>query len=186
MYRILLINLLIQITTPKLLYPPREDISSFKPVQLQPESAICGLDLKETLCDNRFQDSTLCFNDSSIIHCSQICPYGNMFLNLNDNMPQLNLERQNPCEILKDYGKILAPKSKSAYSYLFDRYNNICNDENMKTIWSPFELHTIWENFLLNSKMNLVRKSIGKTTYSEFNSGFTVTFWFQQATINNG
>ncbi len=187
MFQILLINLLlIQTTSCKLLYPSRIEVSSFKPTQIQPTSATCGLELKETLCDNRFQDAAFCSNASSVISCNQICPYGNNFLNLNENMAQLSLEIQNPCEILKDYGKILAAKSKSEYSYLFDRYNNICSDENMKTTWRAFELRTISESFLQNSRTNLVRRGFGKTTYSKFNSGFTATFWIQQVANNNG
>lgn len=184
--RTFLIFLLIPVTINcQLLIPPREEISAFKPIAITPTSSTCGLELKETLCDNRFQDSKSCSNASSIINCYQICPFGNTFLNLNTNMDQLSLELMEPCEILKDYGHVLS-RSKSKYSYLFDRYNNICTSESMMSIWKAFDLKTISDVFLRNSKVNLVKKGFGKTTYSKFNSGFTATFWIQQSANNNG
>ena len=59
--------------------PAREEVAEFKPIQIEPSSSTCGLELKETLCDNRYQDSTQCSNSSSIINCFQICPYGKRF-----------------------------------------------------------------------------------------------------------
>ena len=106
-------------------------------------------------------------------------------------MNQLSLETMNPCEILRDYGRNLMLTSsqqidvnqkQSKYSYLFDRYNNICNTENMKTIWQGFDLKSTLDNtFMENSR---VKRGFGKN--SKFNSGFTATFWIQQAVNNNG
>ena len=47
--------------------------------------------MQESLCDNRFQDSSLCSNLSSIIYCDQTCPYGTVLQNIN-KLDQLNLE----------------------------------------------------------------------------------------------
>ena len=39
-----------------------------------------------------------------------------------------------PCEIIKDYGIILT-KSESSNSYLFDKNNNLCDNDKTKSTW---------------------------------------------------
>ena len=182
---LLLAILLKRAVRSQLMFPLKEEIGRYKPIEINPTSSTCGLDLKETLCDNRFQDNQFCSNISSAIECHQICPYGNAFVNLNANMKQLNLESMEPCEILKDYGRTLT-NSKSMFSYFFDKFNNLCNTETTKSVWKSFSLQTVSEIFFKESMTNLVKKGFARTTFSKFNSGFTATFWIQQFMNNNG
>lgn len=75
-----------------------------------------------------------------------------------------------PCEIIKDYGIILT-KSESSNSYLFDKNNNLCDNDKTKSIWRPFPLSLTADN---SSSQSLI------------NTGFSVSLWFQQYISNNG
>ena len=96
-------------------------------------------------------------------------------------MSQLELEYMQPCEILKDFGFILA-RSKSINSYLFDKYNNLCNSDSSKANWRPFELKYVAEKFLDSASLNIASNN----NLAQFFTGFTVSLWFQQAVANNG
>lgn len=185
-FSVLLLLVVLQRTAmSQLMFALKEEISHHKPIKINPTSSTCGLDLKETLCDNRFQDNRFCSNISSVIECHQICPYGNAYVNLNENMKQLDLESMEPCQILKDYGRTLTT-SKSMFSYFFDKFNNLCNTDTTRSVWKSFGLQSVSEIFFQDPMINLVRKGFARTTFSKFNSGFTATFWIQQFTNNNG
>ncbi len=85
-----------------ILYPDALNVAIFKPVQMSPIGCTCGLNIQDTLCDNRLQNSKICSsNDSSIINCLQTCPYGTVLLNVSEQIDQLELEYMQPCQILK-------------------------------------------------------------------------------------
>ena len=167
-----------------LLSLPREEISIFKPIIMNPRSSTCGLEFKENLCDNRYQEKEICSNSSAIISCFQACPYGNTLLNMTVQTDQLNLEQMEPCAILKDFGRILT-QSKATHSYLFDSYNDICNNMIAQTTWRVFHLKSISDNFLGNLKSNFNRKIYSTTINQQSNYGLTASLWFQQTANNN-
>ena len=126
--------------------------------------------MQESLCDNRFQDSSLCSNLSSIIYCDQTCPYGTVLQNIN-KLNQLNLELMEPCEIIKDFG-VLLTKNEKINSYFFDKNNNLCDNDRTKSIWRPFSIISTSDNSFQSS--------------SVFQTGFSISLWFQQYLSNNG
>ena len=162
----------------QLLYPPVEYVAINKPLELHPTGSTCGLELKDTLCDNRLQDPRLCSNASSLFYCDQSCPFGNVLQNLN-GLRQTLLEDMNPCVILKDFGYVLNNFSTS-YSYFFDKNNNLCDTNQRVSAWKPFSL----EN---NQARPILSFYNSRTSNLEiFNSGFTLTLWFRQFSWNNG
>lgn len=177
-YKIFLITclLLFKTVSLKLLYPAAENIAVNKPLIIQPTGSTCGLELKDTLCDNRLQDK--CSNSTSLFYCDQSCPYGNVLENLN-KLEQTKLEDMNPCVILKDFGYLLS-NSTSRYSYLFDKNNNLCNNNARIVAWKPFSLETN------QAKPSITFYNSRTSSLGIFNSGFTVSFWFQQFMWNNG
>ena len=163
-----------------LLLPETINISDFKPINISPYGSTCGLDFKDTLCDNRLEDNKFCSNISNIIYCDQTCPFGNVFLDIN-KIEQLSLEKMEPCGILKDFGVLLTNTSSSLNSYLFDDGKNQCNNENNKANWKPFYLRNIAsENPLFNLNSDTL------SSVDTFNSGLTISLWFQQNFKNNG
>ena len=161
----------------KVLYPPSENIGKLKPLKLSPSGSICGLEIKDTLCDNRLPEN-MCSNRSSVFFCDQTCPYGNVLENLNA-LEQLKLENMNPCTISQDFNSILFNKS-SQYSYYFDKTNNLCNKNNRAGIWRTFSLEATL------SKPVLSFYNSRTSSLSILNSGFTFSLWFKQANLNNG
>ena len=176
----ILLNYLVSETCSTLLFPESVVVSELKPVELSPFGSTCGLDFKETLCDNRLQDRQLCSNSSNLIYCDQTCPYANVFVNLN-KIEQLKLEKMQPCQVLKDYGVLLTKETSSSNSYLFDDDFGRCNNENTKATWKPFSLSSVAnENPLF--KLN----GGALSSIDLFNSGVTISLWFQQKFANNG
>lgn len=162
----IIINLINEIES-AILYPESTNVGKFKPTSLNPLGSTCGLEFQETLCDNRFQNNKLCSNTTSIILCDQTCPYGTLIPNIN-RIKQLSLELMEPCEIVKDYG-ILLTKSDSTNSYLFDKNNNLCDNDRTRSLWRPFPLSLTADN-----------------SSSITNTGFSLSLWFQQYISNNG
>ncbi len=187
MIKILLFNVLSNFfyVNANLLYPPSENIAVFKPLKLIPSGSTCGNELKDTLCDNRIQNSrNQCSNRSSIFYCDQTCPYGNVLENL-DKLKQLNLESMNPCAIVQDFNKLLTRNNPtSQFSYYFDKSNNLCkrnrNGGPGLVLWRPFGLQS---NYLQPS---LSFYNFRTPSLSILNSGFTMTLWIKQLSQNNG
>jgi hypothetical protein len=174
------INKLIWLIEGRLLYPEADNIAIFKPIAIQPIGSTCGLELKDTLCDNRVQDSKSCSNSSSLFYCDQSCPFGNVLTDL-DTLEQLKLETMNPCHIVKDFGNRLSQANKQTdHSYYFDKTNSLCinNDEAIR--WKPFDL--------LNNQASTTLNFYNSRTpgLPIVNSGFTFSLWFKQFRINNG
>ena len=150
-------------------YPQGLNVGKFKPVSLNPLGGTCGVELAESLCENRFQNSKLCTNSSSVINCDQTCPYGRIVQNT-QKIEQLKLELMEPCEIVRDYGILLA-KSESTSSYFFDKNNNLCDSDRVKRNWKPFPL---------------ISSTVSSSSESIVNTGFSLILWFQQYISNNG
>jgi hypothetical protein len=161
-----------------LMYPEADNIAINKQVLIHPMGSTCGLELKDSLCDNRFQDNKLCSNTSALFYCDQSCPYGNVLTDF-DKIEQLKLENMNPCLIVKDYGSKLS-KQDSGFSYYFDKTNNLCNNNDETVKWKPFDL--------INSqaKPSLSFYNTRTPGLSIADSGFTLSLWFRQFRINNG
>jgi len=160
----------------ELLYPPIEYIALNKPLDIHPTGSTCGLELKDTLCDNRLQDPRLCAN--ATFFCDQSCPFGNVLQNLND-LKQTLLENMNPCVILKDFGYLLATSS-STFSYFFDKNSNLCETSEKVSSWKPFSLAND------QTRPSLSFYNARTSSLDIFNSGLTVTCWFRQFPWNNG
>ncbi len=107
---------------------------------------------------------------SSIIYCDQTCPYGTVLQNIN-KIEQLNLELMEPCEIIKDFG-VLLTKGENKNSYLFDKNNNLCDNDRIKSVWRPFSIVSSFESSFEST--------------SVFQTGFSISLWFQQYLSNNG
>lgn len=164
----------------RLQYPPIDNIATYKPISISPTGSICGLELKDTLCDNRYLDDKACANKSLLFNCDQACPYGNVLQSLTD-LDQIKLENMNPCVIFKDFNYLLASKTSSKYSYYFDKSNNLCSSlSNRVLIWRPltFESH--------RSKPLISFYNSRTSSLSILDSGFTVSLWFTQSSLNNG
>ena len=166
-----------RLKTCDLLYPPSENIALFKPVSISPSGSTCGLEFKDTLCDNRFTEPKSCSNPDRIFFCDQTCPYGNTIQNLN-LLDQLALDTMNPCVIFKDFGYILNKNSQSKNSFYFDKTNNLCSLGNKP--WKPFSLSTS------RSKPELSFSSPRTSDSQVLNSGFSMSLWFSQFGSNNG
>jgi hypothetical protein len=171
------ITLINRINT-QLFYPSAEYISINKPREIQPIGSSCGIELKDTLCDNRIKDSKGCSNSSSIFFCDQSCPYGNVLQNLTA-LEQLKLDQMNPCSIRKDFSKVLF-NSSSKFSFYLNKDTQLCNENIKISRWIPFNLET--------SKSNPSLSFINSRTSSWLilNSGFTFSIWFQQVVNTNG
>ncbi len=169
---------LLNCSNAQLFYPPVEYISINKPKEIQPIGSSCGIELKDTLCDNRIKDSKGCSNSSSIFFCDQTCPYGNVLQNLTA-LEQLKLDQMNPCSIHKDFSKLLSNTS-SNFSFYLDKETQLCNENIKISRWIPFNLET--------SKSNPPLSFINSRTssWSILNSGFTFSVWFQHFDNKNG
>lgn len=168
---------LIRSLSANLLYPPSENIAIYKPLFVHPTGTTCGLELKDTLCDNRLVN-TPCSNASNLFFCDESCPYGNSLENLN-YLDQIKLENMNPCSIIKDFANVLS-KTNTTFSYYFDRNNNLCSNFERTINLKPFSLETTRISPVLsffNSRT---------TAYPILNTGFTFTIWFRQFRSNNG
>ena len=167
---------LVQICISELLFPPIEYIAINKPLDIHPTGSTCGLELKDTLCDNRLQDPRKCAN--ATFFCDQSCPFGNVLQNLNE-LKQTFLESMNPCLILKDFGYLLINRS-STFSYFFDKNSNLCETNEKLSSWKPFSL----END--QARPTLTFYNSRTPSLDIFNSGLTVSCWFRQFPWNNG
>lgn len=175
---ILIVNYLIKLGSLKLLYPPNENLATYKPISIKPSGTTCGLELKDTLCNNLLLDDRACSNSSSLFYCDQSCPYGNVLRNLY-KLEQLKLELMNPCVVLKDH-KYLLTNSSPANSYYFDGDNDVCNTANRIILWRPFSLESTL------SKPELSFFNSRTSGLFVVNSGLTFTLWFKQFDLNNG
>ncbi|CAF0916506.1 unnamed protein product, partial [Brachionus calyciflorus] len=170
---------MVRLKNAKLLYPPPENIAPFKSISLFPIGSICGLEYRDTLCDNRYTDPYSCSNSSLFFYCDQTCPYGNTLQNLN-SLDQLKLDIMNPCVIFKDFGYLINKNSESKNSYYFDKTNNLCSLNNKISQWKPF-------NFELSKSKPEFKFSNSRTSDSQVvDSGFSVSLWFTQSGSNNG
>lgn len=176
-FSILILPALLRLKTSELLYPPSENIALYKPIYISPSGSICGLEFKDTLCDNRFTDQQSCSNLERIFFCDQTCPHGNNIQNLNA-LDQLKLDTMNPCVIFKDYGYILNKKTRSKNSFYFDKTNNLCPMNNKP--WKPFALSSS------KSKPQLAYSSPRTPDSDILNSGFSLALWLSQSGSNNG
>ncbi|RNA01582.1 atlastin-like isoform X2 [Brachionus plicatilis] len=161
----------------QLLYPASENIALFKPVYVSPQGSTCGLEYKDTLCDNRFTDDKSCSSPERIFFCDQTCPHGNTIQNLNQ-LDQLKLDTMNPCVIFKDYGYTLNQNGPSKNSYYFDKTNNLCALNTRP--WKPFALSTS------RSGPKLTHSSPRTSDLDILQSGFSLSLWFTQSGSNNG
>ena len=76
-----------------------------------------------------------------------------------------------PCEIIKDFG-VLLTKSETKNSYFFEKNNNLCDNDRTKSVWRPFSL-------ISTTSENSFQSSF-------FQTGLSISLWFQQYLSNNG
>lgn len=163
----------------RLLYPPGDYIATYKPALITPIGSVCGLEYKDTLCDNWYTDDQSCSNSSRIIYCDQTCPYGNVVPNLN-RLEQLKLEAMNPCVIFKDFTYLMVNSSGSKNSYYFDKTNNLCPLNNKISQWKPFILE------FSKSEPEFSFSDSRTSDAQVLDSGLSVSLWFTQSGSNNG
>jgi len=181
---VLVIRALLVVNASSSLMPPVQSVATFKNVELTPAGSTCGLEYKDTLCDNRYQNSKLCSNTSATIYCDQTCPYGVVMTGLVRVTEQLSLETMSSCACAKDFGLLLSANSSATNSYYFDQNNEFCkaNGINAKK-WKPFSLQTVTDKMTPHTSAS---STLSNSLLSNLYSGFTFSLWMRQLELNNG
>ena len=170
----------------QVLYPISFNIAPFKPLRLSPTGSTCGLEFKDTLCDNRIEGNRC--NSNSIFFCDQTCPFGNVLENLNE-IEQIKLDNMNPCTVIQDFNTLITNVNpKTQYSYYFDLKRNLCARK--KTLNNQDTQNEFFWRFL-SLESTYLQPSLSFYNFRTpglaiLDSGFTFSSWFKQQPNNNG
>ena len=204
---VMLVMLITGLTSGLVQIPPVRNLALTSRLELLPSSSTCGVEVKETMCNNRYDSrqsaSDIRKNNCSEIICDQSCPYGYSYVNLGKTR-QVHLEMMNPCYVLKDFSNLLrtskyidqsedgeAQEKFLFYSYFFDRNNSLCSNMSDR-VWNPLRLES-WAYSPLNKYNNKLLRISPSLAMSDSwqkqaldNFGLSLTVWFKQLTNSNG
>ena len=188
--------------------PAARNLALTSRLELVPSSSTCGVEVKETMCNNKYDSrqsvSDIRKSNCSEIICDQSCPYGYSYAHLGKTR-QVHLEMMNPCHVLKDFSNLLRtskyitdqaeddePQEKFLYySYFFDRNTTLCSNMSDR-IWNPLRLDS-WAYSPLNKYSNKFLRVSPSLAMSDSwqkqaldNFGLSLTVWLKQLANNNG